>query len=298
MPSTRDIKRRIKSIGNTRKITKAMELVSAAKMRKAVSQALATRAYAHAAWEVLTNVSEVTNRESHPLLIQRTVKKVAVIVISSDRGLAGGFNANVVRQALEVIALENQVPVDIIALGNKGADGLRRAGTNLVAAFSNPHTKPTIEDLTPITKIAIDDFVSGVYDKIYTVYTDFVSTLTQKARSRIILPIQKETLRQVLDDVAPEIETMKVDANNPYLFEPNPDEVLEKMLRALVQSQVYQVVLESLASEHAARMVAMRNANDAAEELTDDLTLTYNQARQAGITREIAEISAGRAALE
>ncbi|RJO59428.1 ATP synthase F1 subunit gamma [Candidatus Parcubacteria bacterium] len=298
MPSTRDIRRRIKSIGNTRKITKAMELVAASKMRKAVAQALATRAYALAAWEVLTNVSRVTNREAHALLIQRPIKKVAVIVISSDRGLAGGFNANIVRQALQVIAEENKVPVEVIALGNKGADGLRRAGVNLVAAFSNPHTKPTLEDLAPLTKIAIADFVAGIYDKVYAVYTDFVSTLTQKARSRVVLPIQKETVRRILDDVAPEIDQTQTQEINPYLFEPSGDEVLEKMLKALVQSQVYQVVLESLASEHAARMVAMRNANDAAGELIDDLTLTYNQARQAGITREIAEISAGRAALE
>jgi F-type H+-transporting ATPase subunit gamma len=296
MPNTRDIRRRIKSVGSTQKITKAMELVAASKMRRAVQQALATRAYAQAAWDVLTNVSVATDRDLHPLLTERPVERVALIVVTSDRGLAGGLNTNVVRQALEAIRAAGK-PVDVIALGNKGADGLRRAGVRMVAAFPNPHVNPTIADLAPIVKIAVDDFTKATYDKVLVAYTDFVSTLNQKARVRQVLPIRKQELQEVLDDVSPDLGTAKPFIN-PYLFEPSPDEVLEKMLRNLVESQVYQVVLESLASEHAARMVAMRNANEAAEELIEDLNLTYNQARQAGITREIAEISAGRAALE
>ncbi len=296
MPNTRDIRRRIKSVGSTQKITKAMELVAASKMRRAVQQALATRAYAQAAWDVLTNVSVSTDRELHPLLTERPVKRVAMIVVTSDRGLAGGLNTNVVRKALEAIKNEGK-EVDVISLGSKGADGLRRAGANLVAAFQNPHAHPTVSDLAPIVKIAVDDFTTAKYDKVLVAYTDFVSTLNQKARVQQVLPIRKEELKQVLDDVSPDLGEAKPFIN-PYLFEPSPDAVLEKMLRNLVESQIYQVVLESLASEHAARMVAMRNANEAAEELIEDLNLTYNQARQAGITREIAEISAGRAALE
>jgi F-type H+-transporting ATPase subunit gamma len=273
-----------------------MELVAASKMRRAVQQALATRAYAQAAWDVLTNVSVSTDRELHPLLTERPVKRVAMIVVTSDRGLAGGLNTNVVRKALEAIKNEGK-EVDVISLGSKGADGLRRAGANLVAAFQNPHAHPTVSDLAPIVKIAVDDFTTAKYDKVLVAYTDFVSTLNQKARVQQVLPIRKEELKQVLDDVSPDLGEAKPFIN-PYLFEPSPDAVLEKMLRNLVESQIYQVVLESLASEHAARMVAMRNANEAAEELIEDLNLTYNQARQAGITREIAEISAGRAALE
>lgn len=296
MPNTRDIRRRIKSVGSTQKITKAMELVAASKMRRAVQQALATRAYAKAAWDILTNVSISTDHELHPLLTERPVKRTALIVVTSDRGLAGGLNANVVRKTLEAVKSEGK-EVDVISLGSKGADGLRRAGANLVAAFQNPHAHPTISDLAPIVKIAVDDFTAAKYDKVLVAYTDFVSTLNQKARVRQVLPIRKEELKQVLDDVSPDLGEAKPFIN-PYLFEPSPDAVLEKMLRNLVESQIYQVVLESLASEHAARMVAMRNANEAAEELIEDLNLTYNQARQAGITREIAEISAGRAALE
>ncbi|MEK7632064.1 MAG: ATP synthase F1 subunit gamma [Patescibacteria group bacterium] len=298
MASTLDIRRRIKSVGNTKKITKAMELVAASKMRRAVQQALATRAYAKAAWDVLTNVSAVTNRELHPLLVEREVKRVAVIVVSSDRGLAGGLNTNVVRQTLEVLKAQT-VPADIITVGTKAADALRRLNVNIVAAFPNAHTHPTVADLQPVVKIAIDDYVAGVYDQVFVVYTDFRSTLVQKAWSRQVLPIRKQELKEVLDDVDSSIAMQDIAGfQNPYLFEPNAEAVLEKMLRNLVTSQIYQVVLESLASEHAARMVAMRNATDAAEELIDDLNLTYNQVRQAGITREIAEISAGRAALE
>jgi F-type H+-transporting ATPase subunit gamma len=298
MASTLDIRRRIKSVGNTKKITKAMELVAASKMRRAVQQALMTRAYAKAAWDVLTNVSAVTNRELHPLLVEREVKRVAVIVISSDRGLAGGLNTNVVRQTLEVLKAQT-VPADVITVGTKAADALRRLNVNIVAAFPNAHTHPTVADLQPVVKIAIDDYIAGLYDTVFVVYTDFRSTLVQKAWSRQVLPIRKQELKEVLDDVDSAIAMEKIEGfQNPYLFEPNAEAVLEKMLRNLVTSQLYQVVLESLASEHASRMVAMRNATDAAEELIDDLNLTYNQVRQASITREIAEISAGRAALE
>ncbi|MEK7518594.1 MAG: ATP synthase F1 subunit gamma [Patescibacteria group bacterium] len=298
MASTLDIRRRIKSVGNTKKITKAMELVAASKMRRAVQQALATRAYAKAAWDVLTNVSAVTNRELHPLLIEREVKRVAVIVVSSDRGLAGGLNTNIVRQTLDVLKAQT-VPVDVITVGTKAADALRRLNVNIVAAFPNAHTHPTVADLQPVVKIAINDYVTGVYDKVFVVYTDFRSTLVQKVWSRQVLPIRKQELKEVLDDVDSSIAMQDIEGfQNPYLFEPNAEAVLEKMLRNLVTSQLYQVVLESLASEHAARMVAMRNATDSAEELIEDLNLTYNQVRQASITREIAEISAGRAALE
>jgi F-type H+-transporting ATPase subunit gamma len=298
MASTLDIRRRIKSVGNTKKITKAMELVAASKMRRAVQQALMTRAYAKAAWDVLTNVSAVTNRELHPLLVEREVKRVAVIVVSSDRGLAGGLNTNIVRQTLEVLKAQT-VPADVITVGTKAADALRRLNVNIVAAFPNAHTHPTVADLQPVVKIAIDDYVAGAYDTVHVVYTDFLSTLVQRARSRQVLPIRKQELKEVLDDVDNSIAIQKLEGfQNPYLFEPNAEAVLEKMLRNLVTSQLYQVVLESLASEHAARMVAMRNATDSAEELIEDLNLTYNQVRQASITREIAEISAGRAALE
>lgn len=267
-------------------------------MRRAVQQALMTRAYAKAAWDVLTNVSAVTNRELHPLLVEREVKRVAVIVVSSDRGLAGGLNTNVVRQTLEVLKAQT-VPADVITVGTKAADALRRLNVNIVAAFPNAHTHPTVAGLQPVVKIAIDDYITGVYDKVFVVYTDFRSTLIQKAHSRQVLPIRKHELQEILDDVDKSIVMKDIEGfQNPYLFEPNAEAVLEKMLRNLVTSQLYQVVLESLASEHAARMVAMRNATDAAEELIDDLNLTYNQVRQASITREIAEISAGRAALE
>lgn len=319
--STRLIRHRIKSVGNTKKITKAMELVSASKMRRAVNSVLSSRAYATLAWETLMALSKLTDSSLHPLLARREqVKKILVILIASDRGLCGGFNAQVLREAVKKIkfleSVEGQKPqIEFVTLGKKGQDAAKRFGWKVVATFNGLTAVPSAEALRPVATMAIDDFKKTVYDKVFIAYTDFISSLKQAPRFREILPFTK------IDDLAEKIKVNKGQAplqdiseeeitekhfaldenllySYQYVFEPSPAIVLEAILPRLVEVQIYQALLESSASEHSARMMAMKNATEAANDMIDDLTFTFNQARQAVITREIAEISAGKAALE
>lgn len=293
--NTRDIRRRIRSIQNTKKITRAMELVAASKMRRATQATLATRPYARAAFGVLVNVSSVTEAELHPLLKKREGKRTCLIVFTSDRGLVGGLNTNVVRQALEVIREQGSEQVDVIAVGKKGADALRRSGAKLIAVFTKFTDRPSLRDLRPVLTIAVDDYQAGKYDRVVMIYADFISTLLQRPRVRQLLPFSRESLEQILEQTGVgRAEPPKLE----YLFEPSAEEVLSTMLTGLLAMQVYQALLEATASEHSARMVAMRNATDAASDFIDDLTLEFNQVRQASITKDLAEISAGRSALE
>ncbi len=297
------IRRRIKSVTGTRKITKAMELVSAAKMRKAVSSVLATRPYAEAAWRALCELAKVTDPTQHPLLRahEQSAKKTLVILLSSDRGLCGGFNSQLLRKftafsGKQTLAEKN---IDVVAVGKKGQDGLRRRGASIVGAFADLGNVPKIYDIRPIADLAVNDFTAGRYDEVWLAFTDFRSALTQIPTVRQLLPLTSIAgfgdIEQ-LKEQSP-AETLSGGATE-FLFEPSPQAVLDAMLPRLVEAQIYQALLESTASEHSARMMAMRSATDAASDMIDDLTLTYNQARQAGITREIAEISSGKAALE
>jgi F-type H+-transporting ATPase subunit gamma len=298
--ATRELKRRIRGITNTQKITKAMELVSASKMRRAVQAALTSRAYALRAHEVLTNLSTVTDRKLHPLLQQRPIKRALLVVFTSDRGFAGGLNAQVVRQAVEAAKAFEHSQVDIVAMGRKGQDALMRLGFTITASFPTPARLATLADVLPIARIAIDGYVHGAYDRIIIVGTDYLSAISQQPYQRTLLPITKRELEGIiastagLHDMAPSNDVLEL---NEYLFEPSPDEVLEAMLVRLVEVQLYQGLLEAVAAEHAARMLAMRNATDAANDLIDGLTLEFNKARQAGITKDLAEISASRAVL-
>ncbi len=300
--SPRLIRSRIKSVTNTRKITKAMELVSAAKMRKAVSSVLATRPYAESAWRAITELAKVTDPTNHPLLKKNSgTGKILVIIISSDRGLCGGFNSQLLRQ-FSAFSGKQKEKIDVIAIGKKGQGALRRRGSPIIAAFSDLSNTPRVTDMRPIASLAIGDYVSAQYDAVWLAYTDFRSALTQIPKVRELLPIVGiEGFGEIRDAVhEAERQTKEVGGGQKleFLFEPSPQAVLDTMLPRLVESQIYQALLESSASEHAARMMAMRSATDAANDMIDDLTLTYNQARQAGITREIAEISSGKAALE
>lgn len=288
--SSREIRRRIKSVKNIGQITKAMELVSAAKMRKSQTTALASRPYANLTKELLSGLLFKIHPDKHPLFKKavdnngkNTSHKNLAILITSDRGLAGAFNTNLVNKAIEYISLDKSEEYDFIAIGKKGADALKRFNQNIIAFFKTFDKQVTMNDIRPISTIAMDEFLSGVYKKVVVVYPDFISTLVQKPNIYQVLPFQYDTPKAFDED---------------FLFEPSPEAVLANLVENSIEFTIYQCVVEAAASEHSARMVAMRNANDAASDLMDELTLTYNQARQAGITKELSEISAAKLAME
>jgi len=305
MAQTRDIKRRIKSISNTNKVTKAMEMVSAAKMRKAVGNVLATRSYSSLAWNLVKNLADKTDSQLHSLLrLKPKVKKIALVLITSNRGLCGGFNSQMIQKTLAYIKKQKEsleAEIDLIVLGKKGADFMAKQGQNIIAEFDKLDVTTKITEVRPMAKLLIADYIAEKYDRVVLAYTDFLSTLVQKPRVLELLPISSTEADKDLGAVN------KEGARDPsassgqsfeYLFEPTPDEVLNELLPRLIEMQIYQAILESDASEHSARMVAMRNASDAAKEMIDDLTLAFNKARQASITSELADISGGRLAVE
>ena len=322
--STRVIRRRIKSVTNTRKITKAMELVSASKMRRAVNSVLATRPYATLAWETLTELARVKDTEKfHPLLFKNAeVEKILLILITSDRGLCGGFNAQMLKKTIIFLQHPKNKNVEIITIGKKGQDAARRLNLAMVATFTNLSNHPTITDVRPIAKIALDDFAAKKYRKVYLAYNDFKSSIVQVPTVKQLLPLEKNEELGEAGYPSPQpspprgegvikkeatSSTLSLEGrgqgegesqSSEFLFEPSPKTVLETMIPRLTEMQIYQAILESSASEHSARMVAMKNASDSAKDMIDDLVFTFNQVRQATITREIAEISASKAALE
>ena len=290
MPSnSRDIRRRIKSVKNIGQITKAMELVSAAKMRKAQAAATASRPYAKLSGELLVNLAGRTGEANHPLMNRMIEKpgisptKILAILITSDRGLAGAFNANVINQAFGLIKNEGSKRFDFITVGKKGSGVIKRIKSQIIAAFPVKDKTITINDARPIVQIAREEFIKGTYEKVFIIFSEFVSTLVQKPNILQLLPF-----------------STAVDAKEQeeFLFEPSADDVLETAINRAVEFRIVQSLVEAAASEHSARMVAMRNANEAAGDLIDDLSLSYNQARQAGITRELSEISAAKLAME
>jgi len=315
--NTKEIRRRIKSIGNTKKITKAMEMVSATKMRRAVASVLAIRPYAHSAWSVLTNLARAFESKNKGLLEAREVKSVLILVITSNKGLCGSFNSQIIkkiRQELKdpsrlkinrvgnkkiesKIASEN-LQVDFITIGKKSEGIIRGLSKKIIASFPELTYLPSIESVRPVVKIIMEEYLNKNYDKVVVVYTDYISTINQQAKIRQILPISKIDIEKQIaeiDDTAGEygLEEPKLE----YKVEPGPDEVLDFIFPRLIEMQIYHAVLESNASKESVRMMAMRNATDAASDMVEDLTLTYNQLRQTKITQEIAEISAGSAAL-
>ncbi|MFA6322474.1 MAG: ATP synthase F1 subunit gamma [Candidatus Buchananbacteria bacterium] len=301
--STKVIKNRIRSIGNTKKITKAMEMVSAVKMRKSVNAVLNSRAYAQTAWSVVLNLAKRINAQDHPLLNRReSLKKTAVILISSNRALCGGFNSQIINKALNYAANEKSESQEFIVMGKKGAEFLARLKKDVVAEFDKPDMLVSAEDIAPIVKMVIKDFIDGKYDKVSVAYTDYISALVQKPRVLTLLPFsiaEDKDLGSVNKTSQKENEETNQGIDSlEYVFEPNKDEILNLFLPRLIETQLYQAMLESLASEHSARMMAMKNASSSASDMIADLTLMFNQARQAGITREIAEICGSKAALE
>lgn len=286
MASTREIRRRIKSVKNISQVTKAMEAVSAAKMRKAQNQVLATRPYAEQARNVLSYIANLAGNETHPMIQPRAVvKRVGVMLVTADRGLAGGFNANVIRRAATLIREKRKAgaEVEVISVGKKGRDWLVRYDPVIRAEFTKIPDAPKIYDIAPIARVLLDDYMQGHFDEVYVVYTDFINTIKQEPVARKLLPVEPAAASV---GMAPE-----------YIFEPSPEAVLGQVLFGFTEVQILQALYESLASEHSARMVAMRNATDAANELIDTLTLTYNKARQENITTELMDIIGGSAAV-
>jgi F-type H+-transporting ATPase subunit gamma len=287
MASGREIKTKIKSVQNTRKVTRALEMVSASKIRKAQDLMKASRPYARLMRTVIGHIARANTEYKHPFLVQRAdIKRVGYVVISTDRGLCGGLNSNLFRKLLVEIRehQKNNVEIDIVAIGQKANAFFKRLKVNLVGSVTHLGEKPQVEALIGVVKVMLDNYSAGKIDRLHLAYNDFVNTMVQKAAIDQLLPLPPT------DDIAPKHDW-------DYIYEPGASEILDHVLTRYIESLVYQGTLENLASEHAARMVAMKSASDNASKLIDSLTLVYNKARQAAITQEISEIVGGAAAV-
>ncbi len=300
MATAREVKKRIRSVKNISQITRALEAVSASRVRKSQARVLASRAFAEKAWEILLNLQNTSSGGPalHPLLAAREdVKQVMLVLVTSDRGLAGAYNANIIRVA-QRFAMRLGKPVRYVTVGRKGRDTLVRMGANVIAEFSDISSEPRMADISPVARLAIDEFLSGTVDDVFIAYTDFINMLTQRPVVLRWLPLSPyvsddQAVAEFIKDV-PQVS----DTSSAYEYEPDATAILEEIVPRFTELQLYQAVLESQASEHAARMVAMRNASDNATQLTADLTLVYNKARQAAITAEILDIVGGANALQ
>jgi len=283
LANIRLIRRRIRGVQSIAKITRAMEMIATSKMRRAQERGLAGRPYAEKIMQVISDLAAIQGDSPlHPLLQRRQLSRIAIVHITPDRGLCGGLNANINRNANSFIS-QQQMPASMICVGRKGLDSMRRYNRELRAEFTWLGDQPSLLDTLPISRIIIDDYTSGQIDAAYLSYTQFITTLTQKPVMQPILPVQPASI--------PRAENVE------YIYEPNAQDVLAGLLPRFVEMEVYHAILESIASEQSARMVAMRNATDNAKDLVDDLTLVYNKARQEGITKELLDITGGVAAL-
>lgn len=283
----KEIRTKIKSIKNTQKITRAMEMVAGSKMRKAQRRMQASRPYATKMRNVIRHLAHAHPEYKHPFLISRDVKRVGYIVVTTDRGLCGGLNTNLLKAAImSMREMRNKgYEIDVCTIGNKGSAFLKRFGANIVARVAQLGDQPGIDDLIGTVKVMLDAFNSGRIDQLYLVNNDFVNTMTQTPQVEKLIPVEVEK---------PE-ETFK--HHWDYLYEPEAKVVLDQLMARYIESQVYQGVVENIACEQAARMVAMKAASDNAGDIISDLQLVYNKARQAAITQEISEIVAGAAAV-
>ena len=287
MAGGREIKTKIKSVQNTRKVTRALEMVSASKIRKAQERMKISRPYARAMKQVIGHLAQANSEFQHPYLVARAeTKRVGYVIVSSDRGLAGGLNNNLFRKVLGEIRTwqEQGVEVDLVTIGQKASVFFRRIKVNMLASVTHLGDQPHLEQLVGVIKVMLDSYSSGTLDKVFLGYNEFVNTMTQQAAFDQLLPLP-----------APETQVARHDWD--YLYEPDAETVLEHVLTRYIESLVYQAVLENVASEHAARMVAMKAASDNANKLIETLQLIYNKARQAAITQEISEIVGGAAAV-
>lgn len=286
MAGGREIRTKIKSVQNTRKVTRALEMVSASKIRKAQEQMRASRPYVTMMRQVIGHIAHAKTEYQHPYLVQRPIKRVGFIVVTTDRGLCGGLNSNEFKAMLAEMrkAQEAGHEIDVVCIGNKGLSFLKRVKVNIVGSVTHLGDKPQISKIIGVVKLMLDAYSEGRVDSLKLVYNDFINTMSQKARVDLLLPL-------------PPAEDMASNNAWDYLYEPNAQVVLDDVLQRYVEALVFQGVLENLASEHAARMVAMKSASDNAGNLISQLTLVYNKARQAAITQEISEIVSGAAAV-
>ncbi|MGO4263604.1 F0F1 ATP synthase subunit gamma [Lysobacter sp. TAB13] len=287
MAGGREIKTKIKSVQNTRKVTRALEMVSASKIRKAQDRMKTSRPYARVIKQVIGHLAQANTDYQHPYMVERKdPKRVGYVIVSSDRGLAGGLNNNLFRKLLGEIRKwqEQGVEVDVVTIGQKASVFFRRIKVNMLASVTHLGDQPHLEQLVGVIKVMLDAYSAGTIDRVFLSYNDFVNTMTQRAAFDQLLPLP-----------APETQVAKHDWD--YIYEPDAQTVLEHVLTRYIESLVYQAVLENVASEHAARMVAMKSASDNATKLIGTLNLVYNKARQAAITQEISEIVGGAAAV-
>lgn len=294
MPNAREVRLRIRSVKNISQVTRALQTVSASKVRKAMQAMQNTRPYATKAWQVLTHIAAQPGRENlHPLLTRRDeVKNILVVMITGDRGLAGAYNSNIVRFALQRFGKSN-IPVSYIMVGRKGRDMMLRRRQNVIAEFSNLPAAPSFSDVSAIGRLAVDEFLKGVADEVYLVYTDFINLVRQVPSVKKLLPLEVGTGEGRVVAFAPAQRTLAA----AYIYEPDQAQLLDEIVPRFTALQVYQSVMESLASEHAARMLAMKNASDSASSLAGALQLEYNKARQQTITNEMLDIAGGAEAL-
>lgn len=294
----REIRRRIKGVKSTRQITKTMQMVSASKMRRAQNLAIQMRPYAMKALEILNSVAGKTRTLAHPLLVEREVKKTTVILITSDRGLCGGLNANVINRVHENLKHLPKEAVSFVTMGKKGRDMILRLGYRLEADFSGLK-KFEYSDIAPMINLVMGDFTKGKTDRVIVAFPRFINALTQKPAFSQLLPLSKKGLQAILEEISGvKHAEQPIHRYFEFKFEPHRNTVLQALLPKFTEMQIFKAVLEAQASEHSARMTAMKNATDAAEDIIGDLTFTYNQVRQAGITSEIAEISTAAEALK
>ena len=294
MPNTREVRLRIKSVQSIAQVTQALQAVSASKVRKSMQAMYDTRPYASKAWQVLTHIAAQPGRDNlHPLLTKRSdIKNILVVMISGDRGLAGAYNTNIVRFTLQHFN-DYHVPVRYLTVGRKGRDILLRRRKKILAEFSNLPAAPTFVDVSAIGRLAVDEFLEGHADEVFLVYSDFISLACQEPAIKKLLPLEVETGTGRVEDYT-HVEK-KLAAS--YIYEPGQTQILDNIIPRFTSLQVYQAIMESLASEHAARMHAMKNASDSATALGDALRLEYNQVRQQSITSEMLDIAGGSEAL-
>ena len=308
MAGTKEIKRRIKSVKNTKKITKAMELVAASKMKRAVSSTLASRLYAEYSWEILQSIGKNLTESTHPFFNEQKNGRILLVLISSNRGLCGGYNSQIIRKAIHKLKEwgEGNI-VDIMTVGKKGDMAMRRINQNITGVFGNmPDVNIRLSNIAPLAKLIMDEYKSTMatgqnlnnkYKKVYIAYTHFNSALSQKPFVKQLLPISKEEIIEFTGASLPQNGSKTSARKIDYLFEGDFDLLLSSLAEKITRMQIYQMFLESNASEQSSRMMAMKNASEASGEMIDDLTLMFNKARQANITREISEISAGMASV-
>jgi F-type H+-transporting ATPase subunit gamma len=279
VPSQRDIRRRINASKNIRQITRAMQFVAASKLRRAQESTLAARPYSDLIDEILADLASVLGADEHPLLSRREEGKRLIILVTSDRGLAGPLNTNAVRFVSKEI-IEHVGDLEMVTVGRKGRDAMRRARVPIIAHFAGFGDRPSVDDILPLARLISDEYEAGTYNDVDIVFTRFVSTLVQRADMVQLLPIR------------PSSDTHGVPGSQ-FIFEPAPEVVLNELLPRYLVTRLYQTALESTASFFSSQMVAMKSATENASELIDDLTLSYNKARQANITSELIEIASG-----